>query len=80
MFSAGLEQNTRRNGVFGLSGTALPYHLGTALTRLGTALTRLGTALTIFGTALPRLSQSSLPPILYGLAVPLWYGPYIDAA
>ena len=34
MFSARLEQNTRRNGVFGLPGTTL--------TRLGTGLTRLG--------------------------------------
>ena len=34
MFSAGLEQITRRNDVFGLPGTTL--------TRLGTGLTRLG--------------------------------------
>ena len=46
MFSAGLEQNTRRNGVFGLPGTTLTKLVRPGLTRLGTALTRFGTALT----------------------------------
>ena len=68
MFSAGLEQNTRRNGVFGLPGTTLTKLVRPGLTRLGTALTRFGTALTKLVRpgltnlvqAVPNLAESHL--------------------
>ena len=61
MFSAGLEQNTRRNGVFGLPGTTLTKLVRPGLTKLvRPGLTRLGTALTRFGTALTKLVRPGL--------------------
>jgi hypothetical protein len=68
LLSARLEQNTRRNGVFGLPGTTLT-RLGTGLTKLvrpgltklvRPGLTRLGTALTRFGTAVTKLVRPGL--------------------